>query len=180
MIKFLLFLVAFDRLLTQDDLKKEDSPSRIKTELVSQDENVGIQLSEGNQVFELNGSLSKPRGRGPKGSTQADRAKVAAGYKYTTKPSKQTAVYYKGGVEAFNPIPTNRSGSNSRTSYGIKGGVGYQKELDNGLVFFVDTGLSYPIPNSGAQDLQQDKEKSSQKSPFKANPEPTASVGFRF
>ena len=180
MIKFLLFLVAFDRLLTHDDLKKEDSPSRIKTELVSQDENVGIQLSEGNQVFELKGSLPKPRGRGPKGSTQADRAKVTAGYKYITKPSKQTAVYYKGGVEAFNPIPMNRSGSNSRTSYGIKGGVGYQKELDNGLVFFVDTGLSYPIPNSGAQDPQQDKEKSSQKSPFKAKPEPTVSVGFRF
>ena len=177
MFKLFLFLVVFDRLLTQEDLKKDDPSNRVKTELVSQDETVGIQVSKGSQVFELNGSLPKTKGRG---FNQAKGVKIAAGYKYITKPSKQTSAYYKAGMEANDPIIGVRAGGNSRTFYGIKGGMGYQKELDNGVIFFVDTGLSYPILKSEPHDPQQVKEKSSRQHSSKPRPEPAISVGFKF
>ncbi|MBM3194243.1 MAG: hypothetical protein FJZ60_00580 [Chlamydiae bacterium] len=180
MFKFILFLVAFDRLLTQEDLKKDQPSNQVKTEFVSQDENVGIQISKGSQVFELHGSLPKTKVRGPKGPNRAEGVKIAAGYKYITKPSKQTSAYYKAGMEANDPIIGVRAGDNSRTFYGIKGGMGYQNELDNGVIFFVDTGLSYPILKSEPHDPQQVKEKSSRHHSSKPRPEPAISVGFKF
>jgi hypothetical protein len=106
--------------------------------------------------------------------------KVGAGYKYTSKLSRKTSISDKGGVEAIDPFPKAGPGFDSKTSYGIKGGLGYQKELDNGIVFFVDTGLSYPISKSEPTAPQQDKEKSSRKQSFKPMPEPAVSIGFKY